>query len=494
MIEFGDISSFFRLGITEVICYAIYIGVIYILKILSEKNMQHRNVMVALAATFAFVWNICFAERKIEVFETFLFAGMLVSILKVVNILELDFQNLILMFCAFLIPQRLFNSSSSIWGDGLFYLVIWGSLILFRNKKSKKVLGRYLMLTYLALCSFIYFRVNNALMRTEGIFFVLSDTVMVFCLIMISYLLARNWKTQLMQFAVLENKYSGMADWGFVFEIISVLTFILLPIPFVLTGSITESQRNIVSLINIGILLIELVYMVCLYHITKYKTTSFEMRRLIEEDNEYRRSLDDNLEQMANIRHDMKNIFLTMEHFVERSNDEEMKAFYKEKISPFANREIKQNSFLAQLQQIPSEMLRAFFYTKLTEIIALDIDVKLTILVDKAHFQYGMETVDLIRICGILLDNAREECMGIPESLIEISVKTNENEVAYSVKNTVREGHDFGKMQEGKSDKEGHKGRGLKIVNSILTAYPHVALNTYHDERIFWQTLRIQTR
>ena len=492
MIEISDISLFFREGITEVATYVIYIGMIYILKILFEKKSRYRSIMVALVVIFVFTWNICFMERKLELFETSLFAGMLVLILKVVNILELDLQNLIFIFCAFLIPKRLFNSSFSIWGDGLFYLVIWGVLILFRKKESKEVLGRYLMLTYLALCSFLYFRVNYALMDIESVIYALLDAVTVFGLIIVTYLLARKWRIQLTQFGVLEKKYASMADWSFIFEIISVLTFILLPIPFVLTGSVTESQRNIVSLINIGILLIELVYMVCLYHITKYKTTSFEMKRLIEEDNEYRRSLDDNLEQMANIRHDMKNIFLTMEHFVERSNDEEMKLFYREKISPFANKEIKQNYFLAQLQQIPSEMLRAFFYTKLREIIALDIEVRLTILVDQEQFQYGIETVDLIRICGILIDNAREECMGVPGAQIDISVKTNENEVAYSIKNTVREGHDFRKMLEGKSDKEGHKGRGIKIVNAIIEGYPQAVLSTYHDDAIFWQTLKIQ--
>ena len=162
MIEISDISLFFREGITEVATYVIYIGMIYILKILSEKKSRYRSIMVALAVIFAFTWNICFMERKLELFETSLFAGMLVLILKVVNILELDLQNLIFIFCAFLIPQRLFNSSSSIWGDGLFYLVIWGVLILFRKKESKEVLGRYLMLTYLALCSFLYFRVNYA--------------------------------------------------------------------------------------------------------------------------------------------------------------------------------------------------------------------------------------------------------------------------------------------------------------------------------------------
>ena len=50
---------------------------------------------------------------------------------------------------------------------------------------------------------------------------------------------------------------------------------------------------------------------------------------------------------------DIKNLFLTMGNFVERSQDEEMKAFYKEKIFPFAIDEIDKNYLYSQLYQIP---------------------------------------------------------------------------------------------------------------------------------------------
>lgn len=46
-------------------------------------------------------------------------------------------------------------------------------------------------------------------------------------------------------------------------------------------------------------------------------------------------------------------------------------------------------------------------------------------------------------------------------------------------------------MIEQKSDKSGHKGRGLKIIRNILEGYPNITLNTLVDKEIFHQTLNL---
>lgn len=72
---------------------------------------------------------------------------------------------------------------------------------------------------------------------------------------------------------------------------------------------------------------------------------------------------------IEDLRYDIKNIFLTMSAYVERSTDTEMKEFYRDRMCPLMEGEIEQD-----------------------------------------EFGYGMELVDLTRIPGIFLDNSIEEC------------------------------------------------------------------------------------
>jgi len=46
-------------------------------------------------------------------------------------------------------------------------------------------------------------------------------------------------------------------------------------------------------------------------------------------------------------------------------------------------------------------------------------------------------------------------------------------------------------MEKGKSDKENHSGRGLKIVNKIVEKYPFMSITTYHNQEVFVQGISI---
>lgn len=102
-----------------------------------------------------------------------------------------------------------------------------------------------------------------------------------------------------------------------------------------------------------------------------------------------------------------------------------------------------------------------------------------------------MELVDLTRVSGILLDNAIEECELQEKGFLEMAIRAKEEIVSYSIKNTIRSGHSFEHLLAGKSDKEGHGGRGLRFIKKIVETYPEVSLNTYFDEEWFQQNLNI---
>ncbi len=64
------------------------------------------------------------------------------------------------------------------------------------------------------------------------------------------------------------------------------------------------------------------------------------------------------MENIRNIKHDIKNLFLTMGWFVEKSGDEEMKVFYTENIVPFAKQELQKNDLYMKLFNVHDESLK----------------------------------------------------------------------------------------------------------------------------------------
>lgn len=212
-----------------------------------------------------------------------------------------------------------------------------------------------------------------------------------------------------------------------------------------------------------------------------------ELRQLAE----YNRELEKNMEDMRGIRHDIKNMFLTMGGFVDRSNDGKMKVFYEENIVPFAKRELQKNDLYVKLACIQDESLKSFLYFKIMQGIEQNVPVDLLIQFADRDVIFSIEQIDLIRILGILIDNAIEEAK-VCEGTAAISLKENEREYLFSVSNTVRPQKRERGIAAGTTEKGLGRGKGLLIVERLLRKYRNVLLNSFFRDGEFVQCLRIE--
>lgn len=205
----------------------------------------------------------------------------------------------------------------------------------------------------------------------------------------------------------------------------------------------------------------------------------------------YNHELEQNMEDMRAIRHDIKNMFLTMGGFVDRSNDEEMKLFYEENIVPFAKRELQKNDLYIKLAYIHNEGLKSFLYFKMMQGIEQDVPVEIQIpfMVTEDIFCIGQ--ADLIRILGILIDNGMEEAK-VCHGTVTVSIVEKEQGYIFSVSNTVRRQVRERGIAAGTTDKGPGRGNGLLIVNKLLKKYKNVLLNSFFREDEFVQCLRIK--
>lgn len=494
----GNLEGLFLEGIGEVLQYGIYFAVILIVAFfIRRRGSVCQYAVSCMTAVLGFCY-LAAQSVKTECMMSVVFALTLVLVIYIFEIVSFEPPMLMLMFTAFLFPQRLFNSSFGIFGYGVVYLVIWIVLMSFSKiqgrQEDKSYMPQYVLFTCLALIAFLCKNIEDlnytayrSFHRTGREVFVLFEIGIVLFFIVAVWVIKKKVGTKIQFLMLIDRKYPDMKKWILGLEIGTVAVILLIPLPFVLTRTVSDTLQTALAVLDILLLVMQMLYLVLIYKMTDYRHTAQSADR----EKEYYSSLNRNLEGMQDLRHDMKNIFLAMSAYVERSTDMEMKEFYKNKICPLIEGEIEQNVVFSKLYRIPSEALRAFLYMKCMQALQKGITIKLAVNIEQDEFGYGMEFVDLTRILGILLDNSIEECEGEESAFIEMSIRAQNKMVSYSMKNSIRQGHGFGHMAEQKSDKAGHEGRGLKIVRNILQIYPDAALNTFVDKEVFRQTLNL---
>ncbi|MCL1788628.1 MAG: GHKL domain-containing protein, partial [Defluviitaleaceae bacterium] len=169
----------------------------------------------------------------------------------------------------------------------------------------------------------------------------------------------------------------------------------------------------------------------------------------------------------------------------------DMQDFYNTKIAPFAGDEMAKSDLYGRLAGVANEQLKAFMYYKISQALERGVQVDLDVVL--SHLKTGMEFVDLVRILGILLDNAIEECMEIPGGHMGIKISQNHEMLSIVVKNDVRQDTKEKGVRPGVSTKGEGRGKGLLTVRRIAQQYDFVALNSYFTGDTFVQSLMVYT-
>ncbi len=291
--------------------------------------------------------------------------------------------------------------------------------------------------------------------------------------------------------------------WGSLFKRLSerlhgIELYILMLVAFVLiiliamqTSYYVVNKKGIVldplQWFQIFFLLITAVYICLLIKAVAIK----ENMRVVQDEKDmlsaYNASLEANLGDMREIRHDTKNLFLTMAGFVERSDDAEMKEFYAKNIVPFIQNALVKNELLDKLKLLQDEHLKYFLYYKLMEKIESGVPIGLE-LSSSAHLEAGYG--DMVRLLGILIDNAAEEAK-LAHGAVNIKIAEDCESVGIRIGNDIRPETKTRGIIAGTTDKGLGRGNGLLIAKKIIKKYDNLLLNSYFTEQEFVQYLRI---
>lgn len=499
----GDIGYLFYTGFYEIVIFLLMLIAPIILCTMVRKKWDLGGKTLALALLLAKAGYVLQAESKAEIFLSIIFAFGLTVQIAFMKILEFDMWDQLILAASFLIPPRFINSSYSLFGYGIYYLMILAVVFVYGKLRQGSLKGNmlcyYVTFLYLSVITFLYHVCSDETIRAfrEGLLtkwvFVRIVCLMFFLISLATCLLREKLYIQIVRINAIGKKYPEVEKVVLYLTFFTVIVFLLIPVPFLLTRTMDGILVGSLALLYLALIFLQVIFMVLLYHVTDYKQSLVSLEAVSEDREVYYDSLNRNLEDMRKLRHDMKNLFMTMGRFVERSEDKEMKGFYHEKLYPYAIGELEKNYLFAKLYEVPDENLRAFLFMKITQAYQKKINIHLNICLEQENFQLGMDTMELTRILGILLDNAIEEAQDQEEGLLDLSIHNHGTRVSYTIKNSLSAGHELGEiLLEGRTGKNGHSGIGLKIVKNILDDYPNAMLNTYFDKEYFQQTLVVE--
>lgn len=497
--------------------------------------MKRRALFVELAVLAVLLYmgwrlrvrNLTYVVR---ISEVLLLAVLLKVAWRVTALVELSVEDLAGLACCMVLNHVLLSLFHANWYASAYvaffsFLVLAELLVLVRGIHGRKR-GYGVSVGYGILCCFgvlagckrwewyvlnyYYAREREFGYGVKGLYLLVCGAFLwavVFLAVGGLGILLKRWLVLLQEYSV---KY-GEIDFSILLVVVltlctlSVRELVRLAVPFLPMGEVppmawfffwpvAEDTYEIPLLwliFSVLMAMIQVIYLRLLVKSISAKEKMGLQERELHQLAEYNRELERNVEDMRGIRHDIKNMFLTMGGFVDRSGDGEMKAFYEENLVPFAKQELRKNELYGKLACIHSEGLKSFLYFKIMQGIEQDVSMDLVVELADGDGILGMEQADLIRILGILVDNGIEEAVAC-RGAVGVSLRETQGEYFFSISNTVRPQTREKGVVAGTTEKGLGRGNGLLIVEKLMRKYRNVLLNSFFRDGEFVQCLRIE--
>jgi len=195
---------------------------------------------------------------------------------------------------------------------------------------------------------------------------------------------------------------------------------------------------------------------------------------------------------VSKMQHDIGNILSSMEGYLGNDDLQGLKEYFYTKVKA-ATADITDNNLaLARLANIKLPEIKAILAAKLSlaQSEGVDTNVEASDIVD----HIAVDSIALVRMLGIIMDNAIEELVTIGTGQLMVACYVVGGGVTFIVQNTCR--HDIKKLHEleqvGFSTKGAGRGRGLSNLAEIANDYPdNITLQTSIEGGNFTQKLRI---
>lgn len=198
--------------------------------------------------------------------------------------------------------------------------------------------------------------------------------------------------------------------------------------------------------------------------------------------------------EMRKFRHDYVNILTTLSDYIREDDMPGLRKYFNENIVPMKDklktRSIKMNG----IEKLKVREIKGLITTKIIQ--AQEKRIPISTEVPDEIDRIDMNTVELSRIIGIIVDNAIEASENLEEPLINIAFIDNEESVTFIVMNKCS--NDIPKIHElfeqGFSTKGDNRGLGLSTLKELTDSNENVLLDTVIENGYFVQKVEINNK
>ncbi|MFG6369181.1 MAG: GHKL domain-containing protein [Lachnospiraceae bacterium] len=258
-------------------------------------------------------------------------------------------------------------------------------------------------------------------------------------------------------------------------------------------GSVGRMVYNNVLHIS-GYLLVMLCIILAMRRSYFEKIQTDAKQRALQDLQDYTHNLETMYNGLRSFKHDYVNILLSVSGYIENGDMDELKQFFENKIFPTKNLIDQGDYKLNQLSSVGVLEIKSLLSAKM--IYAHEAGIDVIIDIPDRIDSFLIDTVDLVRILGIFLDNAIEAALETEQPQIGLNIIQNEASVSIIINNRFLDSgvalHQL--KQKGFSTKTGHQGIGLSNARKIIRSYDNVLLETTIQCGFFIQHMELTAK
>lgn len=188
--------------------------------------------------------------------------------------------------------------------------------------------------------------------------------------------------------------------------------------------------------------------------------------------------------ELRRFRHDYRNLLFSLASASNERNQNDMFNDTLKRLAHYSTQQIaEQDKYYRDLMNIKHDTLKSFLTMKLLDFEAENIPIHFECMSE--IMDIAMEEFDLIRVMGVILDNAKEYIEEVGKGDVRLLILQNETKTELIISNSYYEAEcDITMLQtEGVSSKAYHEGLGLSNVNHVTDSYPNVYVQYVVSDR-----------
>lgn len=258
-------------------------------------------------------------------------------------------------------------------------------------------------------------------------------------------------------------------------------------------------QSNIISdvvlTIGIAVYLILVSGIILLLFHGAYKDHQKNCKEIeFQQLKEYTDNVEFLYKDIRKFKHDYVNILSSMAGYMETDDMKGLINYFDQTITPYSSKLELENYRLGILSNMKVTELKGILSTKIIQ--SYQYNLQLNIEMVEPIERIDIDTVDLCRMVGILLDNAIEAAKESEKKILDLVLIKHDQVVTIIISNSFpTDSLPFHKLYvEGLSSKGRERGHGLSNFKELANSYKNVLTETNVENGYFTQIIRIENK